>query len=455
MDFSSFFRPETVAVIGVSYSSDQHPANVIFSKNLLRYPARIFPVNPKGGELLGQEVFSSISKIPEAIDLAVIAVRADLVPLIISECIKAGVKGAIVISGGFAEVGRHDLQDALIKAASKDNFPVIGPNCLGSFCPGFIDTFFLPSERVVQPPSGNVAIISQSGGILVDLLVKFADEGIGISSAISIGNKALIREIQLLEHFSHDPETDVIAFYIEGFKENEGRHFVKKAALCPKPVVVIKSGKTEQGSRAVSSHTASLAGDYKVFEGVCKQHGIFVAQDEFELVNYCEALSCYSESSGRKIGVVSASGGHGALSVDACTHHGLEVPVLSETLQKELKEVLSENVKSIASIGNPIDLTGSAKEYDFVQTVEILSGSDEIDCILLLILPYVPGISSDLGARVSLIYRKFGKPLVAYVPHVDKYRMLIEGFELNKVPVSSSIEGAVLMAKAIGTKRNA
>ncbi|MBU0480552.1 MAG: CoA-binding protein [Proteobacteria bacterium] len=454
MNFDNFFHPRTMAVIGVSTSNDLHPANVVYGKNLLRYPVKVFPVNPKGGTLLSQKVYRKITDIEEELDLAIIAVRADLVPATVRECAAAGVKGAIVISGGFAEAGRNDLQEEMLAEAEKGNLPVIGPNCLGIFTPAHVDTFFLPSERTVQPGSGNVGIVSQSGGILVDLLVKFADEGIGLSSAVSIGNKAMIRELSLLDHFIHDPLTGVIVFYIEGFRENEGREFVIAAKNSPKPVVVLKSGKTAGGVRAVSSHTASLAGDYHVFKSVLEQHGVYVAANELELTSYCEALSCYEKPAGGRIGIVSGSGGHGALAVDSCAAYGLSAEEFPIPLQEDLRRVLSDSIKGIASVANPIDLTGSALEHDFEATVETLSKSDQIDCILLLLLPYLPGISSDLGARISMIYRREGKPLIAYVPHVEKFRMLIEGFELNRVPVASSIESAVMMAKALTGKRN-
>ncbi|MCB2183075.1 MAG: CoA-binding protein [Desulfobulbaceae bacterium] len=450
MDLAPLFLPKSLAVIGLSTSNEYHPANVIFNKNLLRYPVRSYAVNPKGGTLNGEQLFSSVADIPEAVDLAVIAVRADFVPSVLQECIDAGVKSAIIISGGFAEAGKNDLQQELTEIAGRHNFPFVGPNCLGLYSPTMVDTFFLPTERMVQPPSGDVAVVSQSGGILVDLLVKFAGEGVGVSSAISIGNKALIREIQLLEFLTSDPRTKVIAFYIEGFAQNEGRDFVRFARTCGKPVIVLKSGKTKEGSRAVSSHTASLAGDYQVFSSVLAQHGIIEASNENELVSYCEALSCYPNTRTEgNVGIISGSGGHGALAVDACISKGLNVPPFSQPVQKSLQAALSESIRAIASVANPVDLTGSALEIDFVAAVEQFCRIEEIDCILLLMLPYLPGLSSDLGARLSQVYRRFKKPLIAYVPHVEKYQMLIEGFELNRVPVASSIESAVCMTRVL------
>jgi acyl-CoA synthetase (NDP forming) len=438
-----------MAVIGVSLKNSRHPANVIYNKNNLRYPVKVFPVNPRGGVLQGEKVFSSISEIDQRIDLAVIAARAEHCPDILSDCIQAGVGGAAVISGGFAETNGKGIQDRMVAISREADFPFIGPNCLGVYSPSIVDTMFLPSERMVRPESGNVAVVSQSGGILVDQMIKFSGEGIGLSMAVSIGNKAVIRELELLRYFADDPKTKVIAFYIEGFGKNEGREFVLAARECPKPVVVLKSGKSPGGKRAVSSHTASLAGDYATFSAVLSQHGVVEAKNEFEMVSFCEALSCYPRGIEGKMGIVTGSGGHGALAVDVCSAKGLSVPVLSQQAGEAIREGLSASIREIVSVNNPIDLTGSAVDDDFVAVTEQLSKSAEIDCVLILLLPYLPGISSDLGARLSHIYMQTRKPLVAYVPYVEKYRMLIEGFELNGIPVSSSIEGAVHMADAM------
>jgi len=443
------FKPKTLAVIGVSLSNDRHPANVIYNKNSLRFQAEVYPVNKRGGILQGERVYPRISDIPQKVELAVIAVRAEVVPSIMAECIEAGVGGAVVISGGFAETGRKDLQDRVVSMARKADFPFIGPNCLGIYSPPYMDTFFLPSERMVRPERGRVALVSQSGGILVDQMTKFAEEGVGLSLAVSIGNKAQIRELDLLRYFAHDPSTEVIAFYVEGFEKNEGREFVLAAGQCPKSVIVLKSGKTPGGGKAVSSHTASMAGDYEVFSAALSQHGVVEAIDEFELVSFCEALSCYDQSIEGRVGIITVSGGHGALAVDACSAHGLSVPTLSEGLQAEIRKQVSPRVRDIASYSNPIDLTGSAVDDDFIAAATFLSSREEVDCVLILLLPYTPGITSDLGARLSQIYRQEGKPLIAYVPHVEKYRIFIEGFELNRIPVAHSIEGAVHMAEAM------
>eukprot|EP00362_Geleiidae_sp_MMETSP1317_P001058 CAMPEP_0201283724 /NCGR_PEP_ID=MMETSP1317-20130820/43886_1 /ASSEMBLY_ACC=CAM_ASM_000770 /TAXON_ID=187299 /ORGANISM="Undescribed Undescribed, Strain Undescribed" /LENGTH=192 /DNA_ID=CAMNT_0047601089 /DNA_START=136 /DNA_END=711 /DNA_ORIENTATION=- len=191
-----------MAVIGVSSKKRGHPANVIYSKSNFRYPIKVFPVNPHGGMLYRENIYTKLSELPEKVDLAVIAARAQYVPEIIKSCIQNEVGGAVIISGGFAEIGITDLQEHIVSMAKEASFPFIGPNCLGICSPPDFDTFFLPSERLIQPRAGNVAFVSQSGGVLVDQMAKFAGQNIGVSLAVSIGNKALIKEIDLLKYLS-------------------------------------------------------------------------------------------------------------------------------------------------------------------------------------------------------------------------------------------------------------
>ncbi len=299
------------------------------------------------------------------------------------------------------------------------------------------------------PKPGGVAIISQSGAFLVDLLVKFSNHGIGVSQAISIGNKAVLREIDLLNYLKNDPETKVIVLYIEGFADNEGRDFVEAATCIGKPVVVNKSGKSAEGGRAVSSHTASIAGDYKVFSEIFAQHGIIEAQNEYEILSYCKVLNAYPRNIQRNIGVITISGGHGVAATDMCAARGFALPQIPEAVRQRIYQRLSPSVRDIATINNPVDLTASAIDEDFVVVYDELTNLPEFDAFLMLVLPYSTGVSIDIGAKVSNPSKKRVRPLVAYIPHLSKYQAFIEGFELNGVPVSDSIEGAVMMLEGM------
>lgn len=449
MDLKSLFKPETMAVIGVSTSQDNHPANVIYNKNHLRYPVKTFPVNPKGGILNRETVYPSVESIPGEVDMAVIAVRAEYVPGVVDQCIKKGVKGAVIVSGGFSETGNHDIQQRVTEMAAEAAFPFVGPNCLGIYSPDRVDTFFLPGERLIRPQKGNIGFVSQSGGVLVDQMVKFSSQGIGVSMGISIGNKAMIRETEMLDYFDRDFETKVIAFYIEGFGKGEGRKFIRRAEQCSKPVVILKAGKSLRGSQAVSSHTASLAGNYRVFSEIMKQHCVAEADNEYELTSFCESLSCYSTTINGRVGIISLSGGHGVLAADTCELYGMSIPELESATVAALKGKLRRELSDIVSLNNPVDLTGSAVDEDIVAVTRHLSRDKNIECILALLLPYSPGVSADIGAKLSQVSRNEGKPMIAYVPNEDKYKIIIEGFELNNIPVASSVKGAVMMANAL------
>lgn len=449
MELKYLFKPSVMAVIGVSTTQDNHPANVIYTKNHLRYPVKTFPVNPKGGILHREKLYQSVFDIEERIDMAVIAVRAEFVPKVMEDCIKKGIRGAVIVSGGFAEAGNMALQQRVTDIAKEAAFPFIGPNCLGIYAPDYVDTFFLPGERIIRPEKGNVGFVSQSGGVLVDQMVKFAGQGIGVSLAVSIGNKAFIRETDMLDWFAKDIETKVIAFYVEGFEKGEGRRFIQKAEQCGKPVVILKAGKSKKGIEAVSSHTASLAGDYRVFSEIMKQHCVAEADNEYELTSFCEALSCFQNGINGNIGVLSLSGGHGVIAVDACELHGMSVPRLDPKTMETIREKVSPEIRNIISLGNPLDLTGSSVDNDIVTAATYLARDKAVECLLALLIPYSPGVSADIGAKLSQVARNEGKPMIAYVPNEEKYRIIIEGFELNDIPVASSVEGAVLMAKAL------
>ena len=452
MNLDKLFKPKSMAVVGVSSSNMAGPTNVILKKNKNRYPVETFAVNPRGGSLQGDTLYTSISDLPKPVDLVVIGVPAKFVPGVVEECINKGCGGAVLIGGGFTEVGNTDLQDRIVALSREADFPIIGPNCLGLYSPGWVDTIFIPPERMMRPPQGGVAVISQSGAFMVDLLVKFAKLDIGVSTMVSIGNKAVIRETDLLTYLDNDPNTRVIAFYIEGFEKNEGRKFVTLAKQCCKPVMVIKSGKSAAGAKAVSSHTASMAGDYKVLSEVFRQHGIIEVKSEYELLSYCKVLSVYPRKIDGNVGIITVSGGHGAIASDLAVERGITIPQVPEAVQETIRSKLTKSIQGIVTLDNPMDLTASALEIDFVTVYNEMCKMPEFDSFMLLVLPYGATVEATIGAQISNPTQKRVKPLVAYTPHVEKYRMMIEGFEANGVPVADSIEGAVMMLD--GLRRN-
>ncbi len=450
MALKRLMEPRTIAVFGVSRSNPFHPANVIYHKNHLRYGARTYGINLKGGELFGQKLYTGLDELPEPIDCAVLAVRAQHTPAAVRECIEHGVGGVIVISGGFAETGHGDLQDELSRLSAAHDLPIIGPNCLGVYSPPAMNTFFLPPERLVAPRPGRVSIVSQSGGILIDTILAMTHEGVGVARAVSIGNKAAVDEVDVVEWLETDPNTDVIALYVEGFLPGRGRDFVQLVDRMTKPVVIMKSGKTPGGSKAVSSHTASIAGDYRVFNEIIGHSKAIEAASEYELVAACEALACCQSRDKRTVCVVTASGGHGALASDGLYAVGMEMPDIEPEDQARLRERFNPSVRPIASVANPIDLTGSATDNDFYEATRFALEHDAFDAVLLLLLPYLPALTAHVGARIAALAHQVGKPVVCYIPHVDKYGIFVEGFEANGVPVAHSVRGAVEMIRTLG-----
>jgi acetyltransferase len=415
--------PKATAVVGVSTSNPFSPGNVIFRKLCFENGIPTFPINPKGGTVEGQKVYKSILEAPDDIDLAVISVPSKYVPGILEQCGSKKIPSAIVVSGGFSEIGPAGagLQKEIIDVAKKHKITMVGPNCIGVFVPDKLDTFFLPSERVARPLRGNVAIISQSGGWLVERLEEFASRDLGIAAAISIGNSAQTNVTDFIKHFGKDKNVRVILAYIEGFGPNEGREFVEACAeVAPrKPVIVLKGGDSEAGHRATQSHTSSLAGNSVIAAAAFKQYGIIQAVDEDETMAYAKVFSFNPRlMKGSRVGVMTVSGGTPAY-------------------------------RGIASFRNPIDLTGSAADVDYEQVLRIMLGLDYIDSALLLLLPYAPGISLQIGARVANVTKQFNKCVVAYVPYLDKYEVILRGFELNGIPVGDTIEEAVQMLNGI------
>ncbi|MHA1135040.1 MAG: acetate--CoA ligase family protein [Candidatus Thorarchaeota archaeon] len=453
----TMLKPKVTAVVGVSTSNPFSPGNVIFRKLAFENGLPTYPINPKGGKVEGIDVYKSITEAPNDIDLVVISVPAKYVPSVLEQCGAKGIRSVIVVSGGFSEVGANgaSLQTEIVEIANKYKISMVGPNCIGVFVPEVLDTFFLPSERVARSTKGHAAVISQSGGWLIERLEEFAGRRVGIAAAISIGNAAQTKVTDFIEHFGNDNNVNVILCYIEGFGKDEGREFVEacKKIAKKKPVVVLKGGASEAGTRATQSHTSSLAGDQAVASAAFKQYGVIHAADEDEVMAYAKIFSFkpkYMMSD--RIGTLSVSGGHGVIASDEASAYGLEFPPFSEEEQGRMRKVMTPAYQGIASFRNPCDLTGSASDVDYEKVLDIMLGLDKIDAGLLLLLPYAPGISLQIGARVANVSKRHPKTVVAYVPDLDKYEVIIRGFELNGIAVADTIEEAVQMLNGIRTR---
>ncbi len=447
-------NPNVTAVVGVSTSNPFSPGNVIFRKLCFENGLKTYPINPKGGTVEGQKVYKSCEEAPSDIDLAVISVPSKYVPGVLEQCGQKGVKAVIVVSGGFSETGSSGatLQEEIVEIANKYGITMVGPNCIGVYVPDVVDTFFLPSERVARPRRGHVAIISQSGGWLVERLEEFADRDVGIAAAVSIGNQAQTKTADFVRYFGKDKSVRAILAYIEGFGEDEGRMFVEACdEIAPKkPIIVFKGGQSEAGHRATQSHTSSLAGNGAVASAAFRQHGVIEAMDEDEVMAYSKVFSFKPKPmTGPNIGCLTVSGGHGVIATDEADWYGLKFPKFNEEDQEAMREVMSPAYRGIASFRNPCDLTGSASDVDYERVLDVMLQVEYIDAALLLLLPYAPGISLQIGARVANVAKQHDKTVVAYVPDLEKYEVIIRGFELNGIPVGDTIEEAVQMLNGI------
>lgn len=462
MDLEKLFRPKSMAVVGVSKKNHLSPGRIILLKNEFEMNVKVYGIYPGGGDIEGVPLYERLDQLPEIPDVLTIAVPPDPTLDYIQQAIDLNIPSAIIIGGGFAEIGGEGIkkQNKLEKMAFDNDLAVLGPNCIGVYAPPLIDTVFLPTERITRPPKGSVALISQSGGVLVDqFFVKFKERNIGVSTAVSIGNRAVVDEAMLLDYFSNvDQETSNIAFYLEGFKDKKARNFLNLAKTSEDTVITFFGGITKQGRVATQSHTASLAGNYKVLSSALKQYYIIQPKSERELLTY---LKVYDVLSQRKkpfgentikygnVAILSVSGGHGVICADLIGNYGLHAVQFTPEEEQLLKSSMNEVAQEIASFKNPIDLTGAVLDRDIEELVGVLSDIERIECILLLLLPYPPNISFQIGRRIANVIMGKKKPVVCFIPYVEKYSMIIESLELANIPVFHSIKEAVQAAAAL------
>jgi len=373
------FNPKSVAIVGVSTKSKGAGfGGINYLNSLLRagFKGRIYPVNPKGGEINGLKVYPSVSDIPEPVDYVISCIPASAALELIRDCLAKAVKGIHFYTSGFSETGTDEgsqLEKDICSLARQNGIRVIGPNCMGIYYPKGGLAFVSDSSNEAGP----VGLICQSGGNAIYLIRQAAQRGIRFSKAISYGNAADVNESDLLQYLADDPDTKIITAYIEGVKH--GRRFkeaLKKAASV-KPVIVLKGGTSEIGAVAAASHTGALSGSDRVWGGLLQQVGAIRVANLDELIDMAVAFSYLPSPAGRRAAILGVGGGATVLLADDCAHAGLTVAPFPEATRSKLSSLLGREAGTI--LNNPIDLSADAWRVGFYDILKVLANSDNID----------------------------------------------------------------------------
>ena len=391
---------EHVAVIGASGSEGK--LGYLFMQNLANtYPGKIYPVNPRQDEILGLRAYPSIKDTPGQVDLAILTTPPGAAPQVIEDCVAAGVATAVIISGGFAETGEKGaaLEREVAEIAGKGSLRLLGPNCFG-----VINTHLglNASLGLGLPEKGGVSLITQSGAYGMAAFTRSKLGEIGFAKVIAPGNKIDIDEIELLSYLRNDPETRVIAILIESISDGRALFEEINRTTDDKPVVILKTGRTGSGQRAAASHTAALAGDYEVTAAALRQAGAHLVTDGQTLLDTAAALDKQPVARGKRVAIITNSGGTGVELTDLLTDHGLEVPALSATLQQQIRALLPDQ----GSAANPVDVTTQWHRFTdmYGATIRLLAESDEVDIILPVLLQR-SALMPEVSERVIHEYR--------------------------------------------------
>lgn len=393
------FRPSSVAVIGASRKRGTVGAEIFHNLLAHNFPGPVYPVHPTARVVNSVRTYPSIGEVPDQVDLAIVVVPAPYVPGVVQECAAKGVKGIVVISAGFGELGPEGkaVQDRMVELVRERGISMVGPNCLGvlSTDPEVpLNATFAPT----MPNAGSIAFLSQSGALGVAILDHAHELGVGIRHFISVGNKADVSGNDLLAYWENDPGTKIILMYLEGF--GNPRRFVELARRVSrkKPIVVVKSGRTKAGARAASSHTGSLASREVAVEAVLAQTGVIRTNTIEELFNVAMLLANQPVPRGERVGIITNAGGPGIMAADACANCGLQLPALSDKTRARLQEFLPAE----ASLGNPVDMLASANPGQYEQAIRLLLQDDAIDALIVL---FVPPIMIEATAIAEAIRR--------------------------------------------------
>jgi acetyl coenzyme A synthetase (ADP forming)-like protein len=379
-----FFRPNAVAVVGASRDPSSIGYRILEALIKNRFQGPVYPINPKASVIGCIRAYPSMRDVPEQVDLAVIAVPRDFVLGVVDDCAARGVRALVVITAGFAEVNAEgrELQKQLLAKVRGYGMRMVGPNCMGllNADPAVsMNASFAP----IFPPAGRVAMSSQSGALGLALLAAARRFDLGLSTFVSVGNKADVSGNDLLQYWEEDPGTDVILLYLESF--GNPRRFARLARRVSrrKPIVALKSGRTQAGGRAAGSHTAALAAKEVAVDALFRLTGVTRAETLEEMFDLAAALGSQPLPAGKRVGIVTNAGGPAILCTDACEAAGLSVPELS----KAVRERLAMFLPASAGLGNPIDMIASASPEQFGRVVETLLTSGEIDSLIVIYIP--------------------------------------------------------------------
>ncbi len=409
MSYQALFSPQAVAVIGASRHEKKIGNDVV--KNLVTqgYRGEIYPINPKADELYEQKVYASALDVPTKIDLAIIAVPAKHVLPVLKEAHQRGAQAAIVISAGFKEAGNLELEQDLAQYCHQNEITLVGPNCLGVINP---KEKLNASFATQMPDDGEIAFVSQSGALCTAVIDHAKELGMGFSKFMSIGNKATLNELDLIKYFAQDPATKVMAFYVEQLEN--APEFIKVVKEItrddnPKPIIMLKSGRTEAGASAIASHTGSLSGGDTAYEALFAQSGVIRADNVSQLFDYARIFARHDLQAVERVAVITNAGGPGVITTDEVITSGLK---LAEPT-RETKEKLAEFLPSAASTKNPIDILGDAVGERYQKTLEIVVNDKNTDALIVLLTPQSMTEIEETAQAVVTTQQKTDKPVLA------------------------------------------
>jgi acetyl coenzyme A synthetase (ADP forming)-like protein len=444
----TLFNPGTIAVIGAS--ADPNKVGHAVLNNLIRFKFKggLYPVNPSRSEILGLRAYATIADIGRPVDLAIIVIPAKLVPAALRECASAGIKSAIVISAGFKEAGAGgtQLEEELKQISLEQHIRVLGPNCLGLINTANDLNATFAADML---PRGKIGFFSQSGAMGIAIMDWAIGNDVGFSKFISLGNKADLSEIDFIEYFMNDPDTSLILGYIEDVVD--GKRFIEivRKVTKIKPVILLKSGGTEAGARAASSHTGALAGSDVAFDAAFKQTGVIRAQGVQDLFDTALAFSEGKIPAGNGLLVITNAGGPGIIAVDMAERLGIQLPHMTKASIDAMVDKLPLN----ASIFNPIDVIGDATSGRFAAVLEQAANDPNIDGILVILTPQAMTDVEKTAAAIITTAKATEKPVIASFMGAKRVRSGIDLLKAASIPNFSYPELAVKAFKRLEDQR--